>query len=115
MTVEWVDAREGLPNDGMPVAAATSGTYPPQDGTGPGEDFWIVLPMRFAAHFVSEDGTEHHDCFVDSDNVVRLPYGRPSDEQVTHWASLPPLPGMTVRHVLGADAQPALRKAWGIG
>ncbi|QUQ71291.1 AQJ64_40280 family protein [Kutzneria sp. CA-103260] len=109
VVVEWVDVRDGLPGDGMPVAGATSGTYPPEDGTGPGEDFWIVLPMRFARHYVSEDGTEHRDCFVDSDGVVRLPYGRPSDEQVTHWAALPSLPGMGVRLVLGEDA----RKAWG--
>jgi GNAT superfamily N-acetyltransferase len=109
--VQWVDVRDGLPGDGMPVAVATSGTYPPEDGTGPGEDFWTVLPMRFAAHYVSEDGTEHRDCFVDSDRVVRLPYGRSSAEQVTHWASLPSLPGMTVSRVLGEDARSALRKA----
>lgn len=102
--VEWVDARERLPPDGIPVAAATAGTYPAEDGTGPGEAFWIVLPMRFAAHYVAADGTEYHDCFVDSDHVVRLPLGRPGAENVTHWAMLPPLPGLKVRQVLGEPA-----------
>ncbi|MFD2468848.1 AQJ64_40280 family protein [Amycolatopsis silviterrae] len=103
-TVEWVDARERLPEDGIPVAAATSGTYPA------GEAFWIVLPMRFAAHYVAADGTEYRDCFVDSDLVVRLPHGRPGKEHVTHWAMLPPLPGLTVRQVLGTS-YPAAAKA----
>lgn len=113
--MEWVDARERLPKDGMPVAAATTGRYPP-DGTAgagtaeaEGEDFWLVLPMYFTTLHIAEDGTEHRDCFVDYDRVVRLPYGGPSDETVTHWAELPPLPGMGVRHVLGPDARVAVR------
>jgi hypothetical protein len=52
---------------------------------------------------------------VDSDRVVRLPYGRPGAESVTHWAALPALPGMTVHHVLGEDARPALRNALSSG
>ena len=109
--VEWVDARARLPRDrdGWPVAAAISGRYPPEPGEASGEDFWLVRPMYFTSRFVAEDGTEYRDCFVDSDRVVRLPYGRPSDESVTHWAYLPTLPGLTVHFVLGAEAQTALR------
>ena len=109
--VEWVDARARLPRDrdGWPVAAAISGRYPPEPGEASGEDFWLVRPMYFTSRHVAEDGTEYRDCFVDSDGVVRLPYGRPSDESVTHWAYLPTLPGMTVHAVLGAEAQTALR------
>jgi hypothetical protein len=119
--VEWVDARERLPRDqdGIPVAAAISGVYPPDDPTAPGyppddpqeleQDFWLVRPMYFTTHHVADDGTEYRDCFVDSDGVVRLPYGRPCDEPVTHWAALPTLPGMTVHGVLGGEARTALR------
>jgi hypothetical protein len=119
--VEWVDARERLPRDrdGWPVAAAISGRYPPDDPTLDGyppddpqeseQEFWLVRPMYFTSRHVAEDGTEYRDCFVDSDGVVRLPYGRPSRESVTHWAYLPTLPGLTVHSVLGEEAQTALR------
>ncbi|MFJ8109035.1 AQJ64_40280 family protein [Streptomyces sp. NPDC096132] len=113
--VEWVDARKRLPRSGMPVAAATVGRYPSDREDGPGEDFWLVRPMVFTALHFAEDGTEHHDCFVDSDRVVRLPYGRPCDEPVTHWAYLPTLPGLSVHQVLGENARPALQKAWDEG
>jgi hypothetical protein len=121
--VEWVDARERLPwdRDGWPVAAAISGRYPPDDPSAPGyppddpqeseQDFWLVLAMYFTTRHVAADGTETRDCFVDSDGVVRLPYGRPGDEPVTHWAALPALPGLTVHRVLGQEAQTALRNA----
>ena len=120
-TVEWVDARERLPKDGMPVAAATSGRYPDFDDAEPedtwsGADFWIVMPMRFAARHVGEDGTEYRDCFIDSDRIVRLPYGRHEDfgvGPITHWASLPALPGLTVQHLVGEGVQAALRDALG--
>jgi hypothetical protein len=69
------------------VAAAISGRYPPDDPTAPGyppddpqeseQDFWLVRPMYFTTRHVADDGMEYHDCFVDSDGVVRLPYGRP--------------------------------------
>ncbi|MEU0843679.1 AQJ64_40280 family protein [Streptomyces sp. NPDC005962] len=111
--VEWVDARERLPRDGMPVVAATSGRYPPEPGEADGEDFWLVLPMYFTPRHFGEDGAEYRDCFVDSDRVVRLPYGRPCAEPVTHWAELPTLPGMAVQHVLGEDARVAARDAMG--
>ncbi|WP_200308543.1 AQJ64_40280 family protein [Streptomyces adelaidensis] len=115
--VEWVDARERLPRSGMPVAAATAGRYPPDDSAAEpdGEDFWLVLPTYFTARHIGEDGTEYRDCFVDSDEVVRLPHGcgRPCAEPVTHWAELPTLPGMTVHTVLGEDARTALRDALG--
>jgi hypothetical protein len=101
------------------VAAAISGRYPPDDPAAPGyppddpqesgQDFWLVRPMYFTTRHVAEDGTEYRDCFVDSDGVVRLPYGRPCDEPVTHWAALPTLPGMTVHLVLGEEARTALR------
>ena len=116
--VEWVDARERLPRDGMPVAAATSGRYPPDsaaepDDPTPGQEFWLVMPMRFAARHVGEDGTEYHDCFIDSDRIVRLPYGRAGADSVTHWASLPTLPGMTVSYMVGEGVQAALHNALG--
>ncbi|MFK4187017.1 AQJ64_40280 family protein [Streptomyces sparsogenes] len=115
--VKWVDARERLPRDGMPVAAATSGRYPPDRKAEPdpmaGQEFWAVLPMYFTTRHIGEDGTEYRDCFVDSDGVVRLPYGRPCAEPVTHWAELPALPGMTVHHMVGEHARTALEGALG--
>jgi hypothetical protein len=113
-TVKWVDAREGFPDDGAPVAAAVTGTYPPgEDEDGPigPEDYWIVLPMHFERRHFAEDGTEYHDCFVDSDGVVRFPYGGPPcEEPVTHWASLPTLPGLSVHLVLGGTAPVLVRE-----
>lgn len=127
--VTWVDARSALPSSGTPVAAAITGRYPAdsdaESGGGPGtesdtapgsaaalgEEFWLVRPMYFTTLHFGEDGTEHRNCFVDSDGVVRLPYGRPGDEPVTHWAALPTLPGMTVHGVLGEEARTALRNA----
>jgi hypothetical protein len=111
--VEWVDARERLPGSGYPVAAAVSGRYPAEPGEASGQDYWLVLAMYFTERHIAEDGTEYRDCFVDSDRVVRLPYGRPGDQPVTHWAALPALPGMTVHYVLGEDARTALRNALG--
>jgi hypothetical protein len=113
--VTWVDARERLPRSGTPVAAAITGRYP-ADGTAgsdpEGEEFWLVRPMHFTTAHRSEDGTEHKDCFVDSDGIVRLPYGLTSAETVTHWAELPTLPGGMTHAVLGDDVRPALRNAW---
>ena len=112
--VEWVDARERLPTMiGFPVAAAISGRYRAEPGEASGQDFWLVRPMYFTDHHITEDGTEYRDCFVDSDRVVRLPYGRPGTESVTHWAYLPALPGMTVHGRFGEDARTALRNALG--
>lgn len=127
--VTWVDARERLPRSGTPVAAAITGHYPPDDvtdsdsapdsdtapasDTESGEEFWLVMPMYFTTLHRSEDGTEHTDCFVDSDRIVRLPYGLASDDTVTHWAELPTLPGRTTHAVLGRDVRPALQNAWG--
>lgn len=111
--VEWVDARERLPRTGYPVAAATSGRYAAEPGEAPGQDFWLVLPMYFTDHHIAQDGTEYYNCFVDSDGVIRMPYGGPSAETVTHWAELPPLPGMTVHGTRGEDARTALRNAMG--
>ncbi|TSB30087.1 AQJ64_40280 family protein [Streptomyces benahoarensis] len=106
--VTWVDARERLPGSGTPVAAAITGRYP-ADGAAAGEEFWLVRPMHFTALHRSEDGAEHRDCFVDSDGVVRLPYGHGGAETVTHWAELPTLPGGTTRVVLGDGVRAALR------
>ena len=72
-----------------------------------------MLPMHFTDRHITSDGTEHHDCFVDSDGVIRLPYGRPSAESVTHRAYLPALPVKTVHRTLGQDARTALRNAQG--
>jgi hypothetical protein len=113
--VTWVDARERLPWDGAPVAAAITGRYPAgnaESDTAPGEAFWLVRPMYFTTLHFGEDGTEHRDCFVDSDRFVRLPYGLADDDTVTHWAELPTLPGRTTHLVLGEDVQPALQNAW---
>ncbi|MEV0373233.1 AQJ64_40280 family protein [Streptomyces sp. NPDC050636] len=117
--VTWVDAREKLPRSGTPVAAAITGRYPVDGATESdmalGEEFWLVRPMVFTTLHWSEDGAEHRDCFVDSDGVVRLPYGLASDETVTHWAELPTLPGGMTHAVLGEDVQSALHNAWGAG
>ncbi len=114
--VTWVDAREELPRSGEPVAVAVTGRYP-QDPTRPetasGEDFWLVRSMYFTSLHFSEDGAEHTDCFIDSDGYIHLPYGRSHRDAVTHWAALPALPGTTTHMLLGDEAQPALRKAWG--
>ena len=117
--VTWVDARDRLPRSGTPVAAAITGRYPPDrdvedDADDPlGEEFWLVRPMYFTSLHFGADEAEHTDCFVDSDGVVRLPYGLGSAETVTHWAELPTLPGeMTTRAVLGEGVQAALRRAW---
>ena len=113
VVVEWVDARERLPRvrDGWPVVAAVSGRYPPDDQEESGEDFWVVLPMHFYNRHLADDGTEYRNCFIDSDRVVRTPYGSPGDDSVTHWAELPALPGMTVDTVRGEEARTALRNA----
>ncbi|WP_406465526.1 amine oxidase [Streptomyces sp. NBC_01622] len=115
--VTWVDARSALPSSGTPVAAAITGRYPADGGAEAdaalGEEFWLVRPMYFTSLHFGADGTEHRDCFVDSDGVVRLPYGLDSAETVTHWAELPTLPGeMTTRAVLGEGVQAALQNAW---
>ena len=117
--VTWVDARDRLPRSGAPVAAAITGRYPPDsdaegDADDPlGEEFWLVRPMYFTSLHFGADGAEDTDCFVDSDGVVRLPYGLGGAETVTHWAELPTLPGeMTTRAVLGDGVQAALRRAW---
>ncbi|MFI6547518.1 AQJ64_40280 family protein [Streptomyces prunicolor] len=121
--VTWVDARTALPPSGTPVAAAITGRYPVDQDTesdaAPGEEFWLVRPMHFAGLHFGTDETEHRDCFVDSDGIVRLPYGLanadagPETETVTHWAELPTLPGgLTTRAVLGTDVPAALQHAW---
>ncbi|HEX4791207.1 MAG TPA: AQJ64_40280 family protein [Actinospica sp.] len=116
--VKWVDARERLPRDGMPVAAAATGRYPAYryaepDDTYSGQKFWVVLPVRFAAHHVGADGTEYDDCFIDSDGIVRVPYGRPCSEPITHWAYLPTLPGLAVHALVGEDVSAAVQDALG--
>ena len=50
---------------------------------------------------------------IDSDRIVRLPYGRPCADPVTHWAYLPTLPGMTVHSVVGEGVRAALQNALG--
>ncbi|MEU9352497.1 AQJ64_40280 family protein [Streptomyces griseoloalbus] len=113
--VTWVDVRERLPQSGVPVAAAITGRYPAdsvESDTALGEAFWLVRPMYFTTLHFGEDGTEHRDCFVDSDGFVRSPYGVADDDTVTHWAELPTLPGTTTHLVLGEDVQPALQDVW---
>ncbi|PJN35802.1 amine oxidase [Streptomyces sp. CB02959] len=98
---------------------AATGRYPADSAaeseanTGLGEGFWLVRPMVFDTLHWSEDGAECRDCFVESDGVVRLPYGLASVETVTHWAELPTLPGGMTHLVLGEGAQSVLQNAWG--
>ncbi|RZD89362.1 amine oxidase [Streptomyces albidoflavus] len=111
----WVDVRERFPEIGMPVAAAITGRYPAGGDDGDrasGEEFWLVRPMYYTDWYETRDGVTHHHCFVDSDEVVRLPYDRDSDDSVTHWAELPTLPGMETHFLGGQDVEPALRRAW---
>ncbi|WP_431914802.1 AQJ64_40280 family protein [Nonomuraea jabiensis] len=116
--VEWVDSRERLPEDGIPVAAAIAGRYAPEDGAdecdpAAGLEFWLVRPMYFTTRHFDEDGREHRDCFVDSDGIVRPPYGRDGEDPITHWAYLPTLPGTTVHYLTGEEARTARAKALG--
>ncbi|GIH60885.1 hypothetical protein Msi02_17020 [Microbispora siamensis] len=123
--VEWVDSRQRLPEDGMPVAAAITGRFASDDVDGrdpnAGQEFWLVRPMYFTTRHFDEDGREYHDCFVDSDGVVRLPYGRDRedhqicDDPITHWAELPTLPGTTVHYLVGEEAKTARENALGEG
>lgn len=71
------------------------------------------MPMRFAKRHFGEDGYEYHDCFIDSDGLIRLPYGRPGPEPITHWAYLPTLPGTSVRFLVGESVRTALHDAPG--
>ncbi|RDD87028.1 DUF551 domain-containing protein [Streptomyces parvulus] len=114
-TVTWVDVRDRLPRVGHPVAAAITGRYPAEAGTGRREEFWLVRTMYFTDRHHGEDGAVHRDCFVDSDGEVRFPYAPDSDGSVTHWAELPTLPGAATRLLLGEDVAPALRRAWDLG
>ncbi|QFG21536.1 AQJ64_40280 family protein [Actinomadura sp. WMMB 499] len=113
--IEWVDARERLPEDGVPVAAATSGRYAFDDADehrpDDGQVFWLVMPMVFIRRHFAEDGREYRDCFVDSDRIVRFPSGRGTDDPVTHWAELPTLPGTSVHYTVGEEAETALANA----
>jgi hypothetical protein len=129
--VEWVDVRERLPQEGVPVAAAIAGRFAPGDADecdpGAGQEFWLVRPMYFTTLHFGEDGREYRDCFVDSDGIVRPPYGRdrddpqgPDDPQycddpISHWAELPTLPGTNVHYLVGEEARTARANALGEG
>ncbi|MET9695925.1 AQJ64_40280 family protein [Streptomyces sp. NPDC006529] len=115
MTVElqWIDARDDLPENGSGVLAAVAGRY----AQGPASDFWVVLPMRFLARHVSgPDGRAVHDCFVDRAAAVRFPYTAAARgaEGVTHWAYLPALPGTARNHLVGHTVAPSLQAAFGL-
>jgi hypothetical protein len=106
VTIDWVPVAERLPHDGAGIVAAVTGVHPGEDR----EPFWIVLPMYFRhVHPVEETGEIIMDCFYDADGIVRLPYGGPTAEVVTHWAEMPVLPGTAVRHMTGDDVGAALR------
>ncbi|MFJ2645841.1 AQJ64_40280 family protein [Streptomyces sp. NPDC087420] len=114
--MEWISALDRLPKDSDCVMGAITGRYPgdPEGDADSrvGEEYWLVLPTYFHSRHVDErTGTLFHDCFVDSDRVVRLPYGGPTPEQVTHWAELPVLPGTAERQILGDGVRAALRAA----
>ncbi|MET3983256.1 AQJ64_40280 family protein [Streptomyces sp. PvR034] len=113
MVLQWTDALDELPETGSGVLGAVAGRY----ARGPGSDFWVVLPMRFLAHHVSEpDGREYRDCFVDRGAVIRFPYTGvgPDPEGVTHWAYLPALPGTAFNHLVGHSVAPSLQAAFGL-
>ena len=113
--VDWIRADERLPYDGAGVVAAVTGRYPDEPDNEPnslsGKEFWLVLPTYFRRiHPGEETGEITENCFFDSDGVVRLPVGRPTDDEVvTHWAEMPSLPGTNVQRLLGDDLGPALR------
>ncbi|TKV57050.1 amine oxidase [Nakamurella flava] len=113
--IGWVDARRRQPRDGQLVLAAITGRYPPEPGRSPSpdDDFWLVLPMHFCAVHVIEPGDPVlHDCYLDADRVVRFPAGSGhGGEEVTHWATLPGLPGRTESQIVGAAVGPALAAA----
>ncbi|WP_435108449.1 AQJ64_40280 family protein [Nocardiopsis synnemataformans] len=101
--VDWVSVEEGLPHDGAAVLGAVTGRYPD------GEEFWLVLPMHFRrTHPDESTGEEIRDVFVDSDWVLRKPHGGDTEEQVTHWAEYPCLPGTAVRQIVGGQVRDAL-------
>jgi hypothetical protein len=105
------------------VAAAITGRFASDDAEegdpNAGQEFWLVRPMYFTTRHFAEDGREYHDCFVDSDGVVRLPYGRGRDnpqdydDPITHWAELPTLPGTAVHYLTGEEAKSARANALG--
>lgn len=104
--VDWVSVEEGLPHDGAAVVGAVTGVYPD------GEEFWLVLPMHFSRIHPDENtGEEIENVFVDPDWVMRKPYGGDTEEQVTHWAKYPFLPGAAVHQVLGGGVRDALAAA----
>ena len=112
--ITWVDARERHPEDGELVLGATTGRYPaaPDEVSSAELDFWLVLPMYFRhVHPVEDTDRVVLDCYRDSDGVVRLPLGAGGEEEVTHWASLPPLPGAEVATLIGAPVAAALAAA----
>jgi len=82
VNVEWVDTHERLHHPGEPVAAATFGTWPHDfhDRSVAGEHYWLVRLMVFHDLYIpmtfqhqSEDESHYHDCFVDSDGIIRYP------------------------------------------
>lgn len=104
-TVTWINARRHHPRDGDLVVAAITGRYPGEIGEVPSSDndFWLVLPGHFRhMHRVEETGDIIWDCYRDADGVIRKAYGSGTAEEVTHWAALPPLPGLRESEVLGA-------------
>lgn len=117
VNIEWVRVGEYLPVDRAFVLGAATGRYPDvhQDNPAdrPGQDFWLVLPMSFHVLHRSEDtGVDYHNCFVDIDDVVRMPHGKTATpETITHWTYLPNLPGTAATWLLGAEV-PALRTSY---
>ncbi|MFJ2575135.1 AQJ64_40280 family protein [Streptomyces halstedii] len=115
--VTWIDVRDRLPRNGIPVAAAITGRYPAGNSdsdTAPGEEFWLVRTMYYTTeHRDGEnDATVARNCFVDSDRVIRYPYSPNRDDSVTHWAYLPTLPGQTTHSLGGDEVRPALLDVW---
>ncbi len=110
---EWHDARAIQPADGQPVAAAMIGRHRSRRPLVAGRFFWMVRPMVFSRLHLDGAGGQVTDCFVDSDGVVRGIAGSGTDEEVTHWTSLPSLPGTDARELAGRAALRALDRATG--
>nr|WP_281424999.1 AQJ64_40280 family protein [Streptomyces auratus] len=104
-----------MPRSGTPVAAAITSRYAAdsatESDTALGKEFWLVRPMYFTTLHWSEDGAEHRDCFVDSDGVVRLPYGLTSAETVPAENPIRPMRS-TPRAALPDLGTEGMKRCW---
>ncbi|WP_150240962.1 AQJ64_40280 family protein [Nocardiopsis quinghaiensis] len=76
----------------------------------------MPAPNRSWEHFQrihpdESTGAEIRNVFTDADDLLRKPYGGGTEEQVTHWAEHPCLPGTSVRQILGDEVHSAIAVA----